>query len=207
MCWNATISMNTFAVSSFAILLAYFNKMYDVPSLLFLFSIAVMQLDEYFLWTFLNKPQENEFFSYCAGAVLLLQPLAAIHLLRDAKMYWNYFVPLYLLTLVFVALNFSSKNMKTVKVNGHLSWKFLNTNTFYENVFIILYLILIFLPLIIEKMYFPILLGFITFLVAYVMYAKEGTFGSMWCWSINIFAVYIIARLLFLEPGKLFCSS
>ena len=47
MCWNASISINTYIFSTFATIFAYANQIIDIYSLVFLQSLFIMQLLEY----------------------------------------------------------------------------------------------------------------------------------------------------------------
>ena len=55
MCWNETVSLNTFLFSFFAINFAYFNNVINGYEYLFYYSFISMQLLEYFAWKHLNN--------------------------------------------------------------------------------------------------------------------------------------------------------
>jgi hypothetical protein len=37
-------------------------------------------------------------------------------------------------------------------------------------------------------------------IVSFFFYFKDGTFGSMWCWVINLFLLYFIVHILLIQP-------
>ena len=83
MCWNAGVSLNTFLFSFFAIILAYIHN-YSTKSLLFFLSIILIQLDEFFLWTYLDNKTLNMYFSIIGLAIISIQPLASIMILSKS---------------------------------------------------------------------------------------------------------------------------
>lgn len=91
MCWNEHVSMNTFLFSSFVLGLVLYNNLYtpykinEIHSLaayLFLFSIVLMQLVEYFLWRNLTT-EYNLVWSGIGLGLLLLQPIFSLSLITD----------------------------------------------------------------------------------------------------------------------------
>ena len=76
MCWNPEVSLSTylFAIFPLAILTFYYGK---IPIYLFLAlnSYISIQLIEFFLWTNLNDPAKNAFFSAIGLFAIILQPL------------------------------------------------------------------------------------------------------------------------------------
>ncbi len=63
MCWNATVSLNTFLFSFFAVNFAYFNNVINIYEYLFINSFISMQLIEYFTWKNLNNKNLNRLLS------------------------------------------------------------------------------------------------------------------------------------------------
>ena len=51
MCWNASVSLNTYAFGLFASSFAYVNGVTNLSGLIFYQSFIIMQLIEYFIWT------------------------------------------------------------------------------------------------------------------------------------------------------------
>lgn len=197
MCWNATVSINTFAVSLFAIIFAYLNG-YSLLMCIGILGFSMMQLNEYFLWKYLNNKRLNMIFSMVAAATILIQPILAI-LLLDKGILKNVFIVLYGLFLLANILLFLSKNPSTsyfntsVAKNGHLLWNWMGTP---HPITLSLYLIIVLVPLWLKYKWIWALLTF-TFIASFVIYRKEGTWGSMWCWSINVISIILLTKILF----------
>ena len=51
MCWNASVSLNTYIFGLFACLFAYFNNKISLLELFSLQSFMLIQLTEYFVWS------------------------------------------------------------------------------------------------------------------------------------------------------------
>jgi hypothetical protein len=87
MCWNESISLNTFLFSGFVILLITYNNAftkYKIESLnniyLLLFSISVVsiQLVEFFIWRNINNVYYNHLFSIVEASIIFIQPVLSI---------------------------------------------------------------------------------------------------------------------------------
>ena len=82
MCWNATISLNTYFLGVFASLLALSNQVITFPVFLFYQSWITMQLFEALVW---KKTFSNELVSKWMFALILLQPLASLYSMKEHK--------------------------------------------------------------------------------------------------------------------------
>jgi len=72
--------------------------MYSPLFLLFYFSVAVMQLDEFFLWRNIHNKGWNAVFTTAAGIILMAQPLVAMHILHNTSLLHSvYYPPVWLL--------------------------------------------------------------------------------------------------------------
>lgn len=199
MCWNASVSLNTYIFSTFASLFAYSNGVTNLLGLIFYQSFVIMQLIEYFIWT---KTFSNRTLSQIALVVVLCQPI--LNILKIEKRpdwipyllvaYFVFIAILYTVVIPLDTIEFSSTPSK----NGHLSWNWLKLNIY---AIIILYAFLA-VRWIIDEMY-PTLL-FITsiLIVSIILYKETHTWGSMWCWIANALSFYLI----FLVFHKDFCK-
>lgn len=205
MCWSAQVSLNSFLFSTFGCIFAYMNG-YPLKELLVIFSFVAMQLNEYFLWKNLRKKNMNTFFSMMAAVLIFLQPYFAINVM-DSKtpLLKKIKITLYTLWSLFVLFAFyksfiGSKNTlafsTSVAKNGHLSWDWLPNNTFgWRNMF---YFAMIIIPLVISKSWLvPFVV--VTLLLSLYTYHTDKTWGSVWCWIVNITVIFIVLKILFYD--------
>jgi hypothetical protein len=177
-------------------LLAFFNG-YNYKLLLALFAVYVMQLDEYFAWTYLDNPQMNERISKIISATVFIQPFAMTYLISNPEIRNLYLALLVIYSCVafWIWAKTDAKFYRTtVAENGHLSWKWMPK---YENL-IPIYL-LFFTAFLAEKEYFIFSVIFVSFLFSLYSYNTSKTFSSMWCWSANIVSAFILFKILFYD--------
>ena len=209
MCWNASVSLNTFLFSSFILALIIYNNLfteYKIQHLnniwvyLFLSSFILMQLIEFFIWKNINNKFYNNIFSICATLLLIIQPIISIMIITNIKMR-NLLLFFYLLLAIpFSLYKFLNTNIHSViSENGHLRWKFFDTNPLICIVWLFFFLF----SFIYEKNYFGVIFGLITLLITFINYKNDHTMWSMWCWLINsvmiYYAFYLLIYLPFLE--------
>jgi hypothetical protein len=136
MCWNESISLNTFLFSGFVILLITYNNAftkYKIESLnniyLLLFSISVVsiQLVEFFVWRNINNVYYNHLFSIVEASIIFIQPVLSIMIITK-KTLRNTLLFLYLLlSIPYAIYTINTKNIKTIVTEkGHLQWNFVS---------------------------------------------------------------------------------
>ena len=200
MCWNATVSIQTFCLSCIAIAVAWYKGLYSNIFLYFFFAVAIMQLDEFFLWRNVNNPFWNRVFTVGAGCILMVQPLVAIQILRNNALLQNVFYPLYAAYALFTAYRLTNKKakMETEVKNKHLVWGFFEANSLnplLNMVWLLMYYFLLLTPFLLEGWYIPLSIGILTLLLAYYVYGD--IYPSLWCWSLNIVSIYILLYAAF----------
>ena len=195
MCWNSTVSLNTFLFSTFVIFLAAFNG-YNIPKLIFYASFVSMQLFEYFIWKNLNNKKKNHFYSIGAGYLLLLQPIASICLLWNVnrKIFWV-LLSIYVL-LVFVTSRKKNDHFAYVGENGHLVWSWLTRKTINIQL-VTVYMIFLMLPMLLAKEYTLFAYVFLTLIVSLYFFTKFDTWGTMWCWFANMLLFFVLLKYIF----------
>jgi hypothetical protein len=99
MCWNATVSLNTFLFSFFGINFAYFNNVINIYEYLFCYSFISIQLVEYFTWKHLHNKKLNRLLSQLGLFIIFMQPLFFILIPNNVK--FNIKASLITLYLVF----------------------------------------------------------------------------------------------------------
>ena len=58
-----------------------------------------------------------------------------------------------------------------------------------------IYLILLIGPILLWKDKFIAIISIITLIISLIFFAKDGTWGSIWCWSSNIRALYLVYKV------------
>jgi len=210
MCWNQHVSLNTFLFSIFVLLLIIYNNtftQYKIKHLnnpwmyLFFASFIFMQLIEFFIWRNIDDKFYNNIFSTMAALLIVLQPVASLMLLSNVPLR-NALLMIYIATAApYFIYKISTKTMySTVSKKGHLIWSFFNNTllTFGWWLFFLLF------SLFYERKWSGFLFGFLSMCIFYYNYAKERTFGSIWCWVINSIMIYYAAYLLIYLP---FCEN
>lgn len=190
MCWNATISLNTYFLGVFASLLALSNQVITFPVFLFYQSWITMQLFEALVW---KKTFSNELVSKWMFALILLQPLASLYSMKEHKELKKKLMIGYLLFLSVTftmirpisTIDFRSEKSES---NGHLAWHWLD----FPIIAFVVWMGFLMARFVIEKDYIVISLAMISALVTYLLYHKTKTWGSLWCWLINVTSFYLL---------------
>lgn len=206
MCWNTSVSLNTFLFSGFILLLIIYNNAYteykiqelnNIWVYLFLSSFIFMQLVEYFIWKNINNPFYNNLFTIIGFFLIGSQPIFSSMIISNKKIR-NIIIFIYLLFAIPYAMYqlYYKKIYSKVSKSGHLSWE-----TFkLEPPLLFIWLFCLVFSLIYEKLWVGLSFGVILFIISYYKYNKEGSVGSMWCWLINSIMIYYAFYLLFYLP-------
>ena len=200
MCWNASVSLNTYIFGLFASLFSYYNGFGNILSVIFYQSFIIMQLIEYFIWT---KTFSNKLLSQIALFVILCQPIFNIIKIETYPKAIPYLLAAYLIFIIILytliipidTINFSTVSSK----NGHLSWKWLNWNIY------IIFIWYTFLSArwIIDKMYTIFIVISVLLIITLILYKETNTFGSMWCWIANVLSIYLIFVVFYKDMCKI----
>lgn len=212
MCWNQYVSLNTFTFSTIVlILIAYNNKYtpYKISELnnvfvyIFFMSFITMQLIEFFLWRNLKNTDINQKLSIAGALLLMVQPIASLLMLKDdftrKAMLTAYTIPAF--AYFIYKVNTQSNFNTTVTPTGHLRWNWLNQDK--NKLLGLIWFFFLYFSIFVEKQYYTA--GIITLAllaVSYYSYRKEGSYGSLWCWSINSLMIYYAIKLLIVLPYK-----
>jgi len=204
MCWNADVSISTFLLGFLTILYKGFNG-YPLVELGFYFTVILIQLYEYFIWTYYNNPVINTIATICLMITIALQPIISSLLLSDK----NYNLMLISIFIYICIILLTNKNIKLLKDNisdinsltkefysyrgkdGHLVWNWTKNN---NNFTFIIYLIFLIIPIYIYGLYDLLIIGGIFLAITVYKYNKYDTLGSMWCWFVNLWSIYLIMK-------------
>jgi len=210
MCWNADISINTFLFSCFALTFIYltntFTK-YKTPSfdhpLVYLFFGAVVsiQLIEFFVWRNLDNKRINTFLSKLISANVMIQPFLLMCMIESVLLR-NSILAIYVISVAiyrYYKVFYSPFVFHTSVKNGHLSWDWVQRKGI-EGIMQFIYLAFYVAALLLIQNPLICLFGLVSMVVSFYFYFKDDTFGSMWCWVINLFFLYFIANILLIQP-------
>lgn len=190
MCWNATVSLNTFILGVFAIAFALFNGVLSTVEALYYALFVSMQLVEYFAWNHLKDRRFNALLSRVGYAIILLLPLAGIVAFsRDSNVLL--LLVSYLLFALIVASSHKPNYSMSRAPNGHLAWHWLQFPTWVVMTYFIFWLS----PYLLQGKWILVGLHTSVFLMVYASYLQTSTWGSMWCWVANLFSFFLIASV------------
>jgi len=161
-----------------------------------------MQLFEFIIWSFLDNKRIRFITSLAAASLLVLQPIASILILYPKPITYKLLYT-YILLITITHIYLWSKWDKPLNElydmypgkNGHLVWNWLQTNH-STLIYLLIYFIFLFTPLIISKNWSFIVYGLISLVVSMYSFWREGTCGSMWCWLVNLSIIFIGGNLL-----------
>ena len=194
MCWNETVSLNTFLFSLFGLLFAYFNNVINSYLFVHLLSFNSMQLLEYFTWKHLNNKKINRLLSMLGLFLIFIQPiLFIISSYNVEKEIKTVMITLYVVFSMFCVYNFPIDFSMTKARNGHLAWNWLQ----FPTPIIFIWAAFAFGLLIYRKQYIRFTMHLMLFLAIYYTYYTTHTWGSLWCWISNLIAVQLIAQVFF----------
>jgi len=212
MCWNQYVSFNTFAFGVFALLLIYFNNKYSPYKIsmlnnefdyIFFLSFLFMQFFEFLLWRNLDNKRLNSIISYFASLLLFIQPIASLFLLKNIternKLLTIYLIPA---TLYMLYKTINGKFYTKVSKSGHLAWVWgeLYGNKIISFIIHVFYLFFLYYALVKNKNYYAVLYSGFLLAITYYSFYKDGSAGSLWCWSVNIVFIFLIIQLLIYLP-------
>ena len=209
MCWNATVSLNTFLFSGFVLSLIIYNNaftQYKIQELnnkwvyVFIASFALMQLVEFFIWKYINNPFYNNVVSICATLLLLMQPIASIMILTNVQLRNLLLISYLLPTVSYSIYAFSSKHVHSVvSKRGHLDWQFIESSLIGWMFWLFFFLF----SIVYEKKWVGLIFVVVTLITTFLNYRNDNALGSMWCWSVNslmiYYAIYLLIYLPFLD--------
>ena len=216
MCWNADISLNTFVFACLALVFIYVANTYTKYSAslfdnkfmyVFMLDVAAIQLVEFFLWKNLKNASRNELLSKLLAFLVVVQPFILTIMIPNATLRKGMlaFDAVCILCFVYFVRRFHT----SVASNGHLSWDWTLTNgKSLNNGYLVtlcglIYLTLYGVPILAINnfkfsLFILVILGVSLF--NYFKYNSYQTFGSMWCWTGNLFLLYMIVDLLLVQP-------
>jgi len=190
MCWSASVSLNTFLFSLFGASFAYFNGIIGGFSFLYFISFISIQLMEYFTWKNINDKKTIRLLSQIGLFLIFIQIPFYIYAQKTFP-YKSSLLAVYLLFVTGIVSYFNIDFSMSKAANGHLAWNWLDFPPFILFLWISFILGLCFY----EKRYSAFLFYVIIIGGIYYTYNKSNTWGSLWCWISNFFALKLIGQV------------
>jgi hypothetical protein len=186
MCWNASVSLNTYILGLFCCLFAYFNNKISFLNVLFFQSFMLIQLLEYFIW---SKQFSNSLLSKLSYILVLSQPFFGL-LSSDISIKYSLVILYVFFVAALMSFNqWSSIDFRSIPAsNGHLSWHWLQIPLPW----LIIWFLFLITKTVSNKEWFFALFMTLAVSVSYILYNKTLTWGSLWCWISNVFSLYLI---------------
>lgn len=152
-------------------------------------SFTLMQLLEYFAWTYLDNKKVIYYLSIIGLLLIFLQQFLMSYFLKN---------PIHrqiMLTLLFgfivlygiFVLPTARFNMKR-GINGHLEWEWLKL----PKIFIMFALFFYVAPSVLDKYLLSAIFVIVTVCYSLYNYYQYNTWGSMWCYFSNVLWVYFV---------------
>jgi hypothetical protein len=193
MCWNASVSLNTFIFGLVCASIAVIFGNYDKAFLLIPLSLSLIQLLEYFAWNNINNKKIINILSYIGLFIIFIQVFLLNYLFTNGKIRIILLTIMFSLLLLFLIIEF--KNVKFTMEKGkndHLIWYWLDVPIIWIFITIMFYLI----PLYFSKYIYGFYFVLISIIISLYFYFKYKTWGTMWCYMSNLIWVYILLNTL-----------
>ena len=176
MCWNASVSLNTFIFALVCAIIAAVFGNYNKLFLLMPLSFSLMQLLEYFAWNNINNEKIIKILSYIGLFIIFTQVFLLNYLLTNGKFRIILLTIMFSLILLFLITDFKNVNFTMKKgKNGHLIWYWLDVPIFWIFITILFYLI----PVYFSKYIYGFYFGLISIIISLYFYFKYKTWGTM----------------------------
>jgi hypothetical protein len=231
------VSLNTFIVSVFGVLLSYFNNVITMRTALFVLSFASIQLVEFFGWRAIERGTSTNAAMITGVIVLALHPVMTLYVLasdegrkcakqRISALFGENSISVdsivlalgitYVCCIALLILAFSTRfpeNLKEFHMvpaeNGHLRWKPPKCVSHYTIMFLFAlpYILCCMTAISLSLPPWMVIVLFST--LAYSLWAhfSKGTFASMWCWTSNILCVGLILLTLKMKSSTFACIN
>ena len=194
MCYNATVSLNTFIFGFIVAILAHYTKIIPYYTILILLSITSMQLLEYFAWTYYDNPLINKILSLIGLFIIFIQVLLLNYYYPDPKTSKILLSFMFVFILLFLIFEFRNVNFSMKKgKNKHLIWYWLDLPIIWIIIGITFYLI----PVFLTKNLSIIISTIVILSISLYFYWRYKTWGTMWCYFSNFLWVFILFKIIY----------
>ncbi len=194
MCYNATVSLNTFIFGVSVAILAHYTKIIPYYGILILLSITSMQLLEYFAWTYYDNPLINKILSLIGLFIIFIQVLLLNYYYPDPKTSKILLSFMFIFILLFLIFEFRNVNFSMKKgKNKHLIWYWLDLPIIWIIIGITFYLI----PVFLTKNLSIIISTIVILSISLYFYWRYKTWGTMWCYFSNFLWIFILFKIIY----------
>jgi hypothetical protein len=189
MCWNAEVSLNTFLYGLVSAIIVYVLNIVPSYIILILMSITLMQLLEYFAWTYIDNEKINEILSIIGLHIIFLQ-IFLVNYYGSEEKYRKYLLStIIILYVLFVLIEFKNINFRMSKAeNGHLRWHWLDLPIPWIIIGLLCYII----PSLFTKNLYGFYFIIIPLSISLYTYYRYSTWGSMWCYLSNFAWLFLL---------------
>lgn len=200
MCWNAEVSLKAFVLGTIAAVIVLSLNVIQFNTVLLIYTITLMQLLEYFAWTYLNNKKINFIISIIGGFILLLQVyIIIISNLKGVEKQYTLLL-LFIMTIIALYYNITNNKFRTEKgENGHLKWLWVD----FPLPILIVGLFLWVYPPIRNNDLLTSLVIITTLSISLYNYYEYKTWGSMWCYIGNSFWLYLVIKSVYLTINNI----
>jgi hypothetical protein len=202
MCYNSSISLNTFIFGLIALIIIYINnnKIIRPQALIIIFSLTLMQLLEYYAWIHINDAEIIRILSILGLGLIGIQIILINYFLLNGKIRLISFIFMLIFFILFAIFQFPKINFNMEKgENGHLIWYWLDLPLFW----IIIALCFYIYPLYIirNKSFLLFISVCLILIISLYYYYKYKTWGTMWCYFSNIIWLYLLSYIILKRSG------
>jgi len=166
-----------------------------------------MQLIEFFIWRNINNKYYNTLFSFGVFILLCIQPFFSLMLISDINIR-NLMVGIYLcisIPLFLYKVSNTSSIYTIVTPKHHLLWNFADIKSdYFKKIYWIFYLFFLLFSFVYNQYIIGYVFMITILLIVFYNYIQDNSFGSLWCWAININMFFYAFLILIYLP---FCEN
>jgi len=193
MCYNASISLNTFIFSFIMAIIAYYTKIIRNSTILILLSFSSMQLLEYFTWTYYNNKKINKILSYIGLIIIFIQIFLLNYFLPPVNISRFILIILLIILILFIIIQLPKINFAMSRgKNKHLVWHWLDLPIIWIIIGLSLYII----PVLFTRNLFLIIIFLLILVISLYFYWNYKTWGSMWCYFSNALWILVLIKII-----------
>jgi|LakMenEpi03Aug12_release.lakeMendotaPanAssembly.Ray.scaffolds.fasta_scaffold97534_3 hypothetical protein len=197
MCWSAEVSLKTFLIGTISAIICLYLDAIPKSLIVVSWSFTLVQLLEYFTWTYINDKPKIYYLSIIGLLLIFLQLFLACYYYvknNNKNLQRGLFISfiIYIIAYCIFVLPKTKFNMKK-GANGHLEWEWLEM----PPIFLLGGLIFYIMPILFNKNYAGLIFTLITILISLYYYYKYKTWGTMWCYFSNIIWIFFILFSLY----------
>ena len=193
MCYNASISLNTFIFGFIMAIIAYYTKIIHNSTIIILLSFSAIQLLEYFTWTYYNNKKINKILSYIGLIIILTQIYLLNYYLPPANISRFILILLFIILILFIIIQLPKINFAMTRgKNKHLIWHWLDLPIIWIIIGLSFYII----PILFTRNLFIIIIYLLVLAISLYFYWNYKTWGSMWCYFSNSLWVFVLIKII-----------